>query len=57
MDKEADKGFIAACLKLSKRGLKEKIRLAEEILKNCILCPRKCKVDRTAGENRLSVQL
>ncbi|MEN8264134.1 MAG: radical SAM protein [Nitrospirota bacterium] len=50
MDKEADKGFIASYLKLSGKALKEKIRLAEEILKNCTLCPRKCRVDRTAGE-------
>jgi putative pyruvate formate lyase activating enzyme len=50
MDKEADKDFIAAYLKLSEKELKEKIRQAKEILKNCTLCPRKCKVDRTAGE-------
>ena len=51
MDEEADKGFIASYLKLSGEALKEKIRLAEEILKNCTLCPRKCEVDRTAGES------
>jgi putative pyruvate formate lyase activating enzyme len=50
MDKEADKDFVAAYLKLSGKALKEKIRLAEEILKNCTLCPRSCEVDRTSGE-------
>ncbi len=50
MDKEADKGFVAAYLKLSKKEVKEKICLAEEILKSCTLCPRTCNVDRTAGE-------
>jgi putative pyruvate formate lyase activating enzyme len=42
--------FIPAYLKLSNTELWEKVRLAEEILKNCTLCPRNCKVDRTAGE-------
>ncbi len=50
MDKEEDKDFVAAYLKLSKDTLKEKIKSAEKILKNCTLCPRKCEVDRTAGE-------
>ena len=45
-----DNGFKAAYLKLSKETLKEKIRAAEEILKNCTLCPRRCKVDRTSGK-------
>ncbi len=50
MDQKADKGFIAAYLNLSRQELREKVRHAEEILKNCTLCPRECKVDRTAGE-------
>lgn len=50
MDKEKDKDFIASYLKLSKKELKEKIQALEEILKECILCPRSCRVDRTAGE-------
>jgi putative pyruvate formate lyase activating enzyme len=50
MDKEADKGFLAAYLKLSSGELAEKIRVVEEILKRCTLCPRNCEVDRTAGE-------
>jgi putative pyruvate formate lyase activating enzyme len=50
MDKEKAEGFIAAYLRLSRQELREKIRRAEEILKSCTLCPRKCKVDRTAGE-------
>jgi len=45
-----DKQFTAAYLRLSGRELKEKIRLAGEILKRCTLCPRRCGVDRTAGE-------
>ena len=44
MDKEADQVFVAAYLKLSGVELNEKIRLAEEILKCCTLCPRNCKV-------------
>ncbi|RJR15496.1 MAG: radical SAM protein [Nitrospiraceae bacterium] len=49
MDQKEDKGFIAAYLKLSRNDLTEKIIQAEKILKNCTLCPRKCRVDRTAG--------
>jgi putative pyruvate formate lyase activating enzyme len=49
MDKEAP-GFIASYLKLSGNALKEKVRLAEEILRNCTLCPRECGVDRTTDE-------
>jgi putative pyruvate formate lyase activating enzyme len=33
-----------------KRLLAKKIETAYEILKSCTLCPRKCKVDRLAGE-------
>ncbi|MBI4687350.1 MAG: radical SAM protein [Nitrospirae bacterium] len=50
MDKEKTKGFIAAYLKLSRKTLKGKIRSAEEILKSCTLCPRNCRIDRTAGK-------
>ncbi|MDI6801882.1 MAG: radical SAM protein [Thermodesulfovibrionales bacterium] len=39
-----------AYLKLSRNKLWGKVRLAEEILKDCTLCPRNCKVDRTAGK-------
>jgi putative pyruvate formate lyase activating enzyme len=45
-----DNGFVAAYLKLSKKELSKKIHTLEEILKNCVLCPRRCEVDRTAGE-------
>lgn len=51
MDKEEDKGFVAAYLKLSEEELEKKIRQAEGILKSCTLCPRQCKVDRTSGES------
>jgi len=50
MDQKADKGFIAAYLKLSRKELKEKVLRAEEILRSCTLCPRACGVDRTACE-------
>lgn len=50
MDKKEDKGFVAAYLKLSRQELGEKIRRAGKILKRCTLCPRRCGVDRTAGE-------
>jgi putative pyruvate formate lyase activating enzyme len=39
-----------AYLDLPPRVLDKKIRQAEAILKNCVLCPRECRVDRTAGE-------
>jgi putative pyruvate formate lyase activating enzyme len=50
MDKEEDTGFVAAYLKLSRKERKEKIDQSLEILKSCSLCPRTCKVDRTAVE-------
>ncbi len=40
---------IASYLRLSRGKLWEKVRLAEDILTNCTLCPRNCKVDRTSG--------
>jgi len=48
MDEE--KAFIPAYLKLFRKVLREKIDATEEILKNCVLCPRSCMVDRTSGE-------
>jgi putative pyruvate formate lyase activating enzyme len=45
-----DNIFSPAYLKLPPGALSEKVREAEEILKNCTLCPRQCKVDRTSGE-------
>jgi putative pyruvate formate lyase activating enzyme len=42
--------FVAAYLRISRGELQEKIRRAEEILKDCALCPRNCGVDRTAGQ-------
>lgn len=41
--------FVVAYKKISKKELWQKVKLAEEILKECTLCPRNCKVDRTAG--------
>lgn len=40
---------VAAYLKLSSAELWKKVRLAEDILKKCTLCPRSCKIDRTSG--------
>jgi len=42
--------FVPAYLKLSPDELQDKVINAEEILKECILCPRHCRVDRTSGE-------
>ncbi|GAB4405772.1 MAG: radical SAM protein [Thermodesulfovibrionales bacterium] len=42
--------FVAAYLKLSSAELQVKVRAAEDILKECTLCPRNCRIDRTAGE-------
>ena len=38
--------FKPSYIKLSKKSIKDKISAAEEILKNCTLCPRSCEVDR-----------
>ena len=37
-------------LQLPPGALSDKVREAEEILKECTLCPRNCMVDRTSGE-------
>jgi putative pyruvate formate lyase activating enzyme len=43
--------FEPAYIETFKKGLlAQKIKRAREILKCCTLCPRQCKVDRTAGE-------
>lgn len=42
--------FRAAYLGLSREELWERVSRAEEILKECALCPRNCGVDRTSGE-------
>lgn len=42
--------FTAAYKSLSSGALSEKIQEAEEILKECTLCPRECRVDRTKDE-------
>lgn len=42
--------FAPAYLLLSPGVLSDKVRQAEEILKQCTLCPRKCEVDRTSGQ-------
>ena len=42
--------FTPAYLQLPPGVLAGKVEEAEEILKECTLCPRECRVDRTAGE-------
>lgn len=42
--------FTPAYLNLSEKEFTQKIEKAFEILKNCTLCPRNCKVDRTSGK-------
>jgi putative pyruvate formate lyase activating enzyme len=41
--------FVPVYRKLSSAELWDKVRVAEDILKKCTLCPRNCKVDRTSG--------
>jgi len=45
-----DYSFTPAYLRLPAGILAEKVMEAEEILKECTLCPRECRVDRTSGE-------
>jgi putative pyruvate formate lyase activating enzyme len=43
--------FDPAYIDTFKKGLlADKIKTARKVLKSCTLCPRQCKVDRTAGE-------
>jgi putative pyruvate formate lyase activating enzyme len=42
--------FTPAYLRLPPNILSDKVREAEEILKDCTLCPRECRVDRTSGQ-------
>ncbi|MGE5173360.1 MAG: radical SAM protein [Betaproteobacteria bacterium] len=42
--------IMPAYCRLPSAGLAEKVKTAEAILKSCTLCPRECKVDRTAGK-------
>jgi putative pyruvate formate lyase activating enzyme len=39
-----------ASLQLPQNALADKVREAEEILKECTLCPRQCRVDRTSDQ-------
>lgn len=41
---------VAAYLGISRSKLWKKVRLAEEILKHCTICPRNCGIDRNSGE-------
>jgi putative pyruvate formate lyase activating enzyme len=42
--------FIPAYMKLNEDELLRRVEAAEELLKDCTLCPHNCHVDRTAGE-------
>jgi len=42
--------FTPCYLKLSRGELWDKVQSAEAILRNCTLCPRNCKVDRTSRQ-------
>ena len=42
--------FTPAYLRLPPNILSDKVREAEEILKECTLCPRECRVDRTSDQ-------
>ncbi|MBM4128744.1 MAG: radical SAM protein [Nitrospira sp.] len=42
--------FTAAYRLLPAKILSEKVKEAQEILKECALCPRECRVDRTSDE-------
>ncbi len=42
--------FTPAYLQLPPDLLSDRVREAQEILKECMLCPRECRVDRTSGE-------
>lgn len=42
--------FTPAYLRLPPNVLADKVREAEELLRECTLCPRECRINRTAGE-------
>ncbi|MCX8031378.1 MAG: radical SAM protein [Thermodesulfovibrionales bacterium] len=42
--------FVASYLKLSSEEFGSKIKECKEILQECTLCPRECRVNRTKGE-------
>ncbi len=42
--------FVPSYLQLPPGVLARKVEEAEEVLKECTLCPRECRIDRTAGE-------
>jgi putative pyruvate formate lyase activating enzyme len=42
--------FIPSYKKISESEFSERIKIADEILRNCTSCPRNCFVDRTRGE-------
>jgi putative pyruvate formate lyase activating enzyme len=42
--------YMPSYLRLPSAGLVEKVKAAEATLKSCTLCPRECRVDRSAGK-------
>ncbi len=50
-EKYAMTSFTPAYIETQRQGLlQDKIKAAHDILQNCVLCPRKCKVNRLADE-------
>jgi putative pyruvate formate lyase activating enzyme len=45
-----DRTLIPAYLKLPPNVLADRVRESEEILRECTLCPRQCRVDRTSNQ-------
>jgi putative pyruvate formate lyase activating enzyme len=50
MQRALDYNLSPAYLRLVKDEFSEKIREAENIIKECTLCPRRCRVERSSGE-------
>jgi putative pyruvate formate lyase activating enzyme len=46
----SERTFIPAYQRISRPELEERVLKAEEALRSCTLCPRECRVDRTAGK-------
>jgi putative pyruvate formate lyase activating enzyme len=46
-----DEMFIPAYQRISRTEFAARVKKAEAILRSCTLCPRECRVDRTAGRH------
>jgi putative pyruvate formate lyase activating enzyme len=47
---DISRAFLPAYLRLTAGELHERVTKAETMLRSCTLCPRECRVDRTAGK-------